>query len=590
MKLYHMKLYQMMTLTLLTVSQISCMKARSNLGLKQDIDNYSQAIEISTMADWIRVKRALIEVWREHLATLKDIDTIIHSQAPLSTNAATGGARLSLADAGSSMDVAALAEQAKLLQNQGAAIANYSAALNADANYGMQMARLNEVYHNMSLSGFDSYLRGQKSRFEMARMGIDNDGARISNFGRMLENNSKELDNQLKSIEVVLKGMYSVAYGSYVNAYSEYSQQIQKVWESVGRVDAEVNAAIIQLKKYRREVSVCEARRKKIDRLNNLVANEELRREVSLYSLPMIMRRFAASLEGESCLHKVLLSARFQNMSELNYINYKVNYDNTPVGLFCPKAATADLNNLPVADYPPVTVDPKTLEAIGYYQPLTYYQVFRLIVDRSEDVQIGSPRLTRTAEICKSSEYQPFLLKSIEAEKAMAETYSVALPGAVVNAHGFSTSYGAIPVSETKYRLFLERMTNLMRLTQQCVMDARQLADAVGNIDSSTPAPAASARPADKPASALLPLEAKKAAFSDFNIFMDESFPLMSKSVQECMNMAEHHRYRVFAQMDANGAILEILERATKLPPPRSPHPVQFQPANGPLARPGNDN
>ena len=587
-----MKLYIVAALSLLNFTQSGCMKAKTNAGLRQDIDNYGSSISINSMADWIRVKRALIEVWREHLATLKDIDTIINKQ-PTATGRAPGsggGATLNLSDSNASIDTAALNEQAKLLQNQGMAIANYSAALNADANYGMQMARLNEVYHSMSLGGFDAYLKGQRSRFEMARMGIDNDGARISNFGKMLENNSKDLENQLKAIEVVLKGMYSVAYGSYVNSYAEYSDQIQKVWQSVGRVNSEVNAALSELRKYRREVSVCEARRKKIDRLNTLVANEELKREVSLYTLPKIMRRFAASLEGESCLHKVLLTARFHNTSELNFINYKVNFDDAPVGLFCPKATTADLNDLPVSDYPPPALDPTTLESVGFYQPLTYYQVFRLIVDRSEDVEIGAPRLTRSAEICKQDDYKSYLLKSVEAEKAMAETYSVALPSAMVNAHGFSTSYGNIPVSETKYRMFLERMTNIMRLTQQCVIDARQLADAVGNIDNSSPAPAPNIPAPEKPASALLPLEAKRAAFSDYNIFLDESFPLMSKSVQECMNMAEHHRYRVFAQMDANGAILEILERATKLPPPRSPHPVQFQPANGPLARPGNDN
>jgi hypothetical protein len=586
-----MKFIHLIFASLLVIAMMGCMRAKSNAHLRQDLDQYNQPIAIDSMADWLKIKRALIEVWREHLITLKDVDTLLKNRSGLTSRqpGAGGATRLNLASGEASTRVSTLEEAARLLQNQGLAIANYSAALNADANYNLQMAKMREMYHNMSIGGLDAYVREQRSRFEFARMGIDNDGARITNFGRVLENNSKDLDNQLKGLEVLLKGMYSAAYGSYVNSYAEYSNQIQRVWQSVGRVNAEVNAAFVQLRKYRREVGVCESRRKKISRLNNLAANEELRREVSLYNLPRIMRRFVASLEGEACLHKVLLTARFQNTSELNFINYNVKFDDSAIGRYCPLPTTADLNDLPVAAYPPEAIDPKTLESLGFYQPLTYYQVFRLIVDRSEDVEISPPRITRSAEVCRPSEFQPYLLKSLEAEKSMAETYTVAPPAAVTNPHGFSTSYGTIPASETKYRLFLERMTNLMRMTYQCVMDQRQLADAVGSLDSSQPAPTTTPEPPEKPASALLPLEAKKAAFSDFNIFMDESFPLMSRSVQECMNMAEHHRYRVFAQMEANGALLEILERAAKLPPPRSPHPVQFQPMNSPLSRPGND-
>jgi len=589
-----MKLKFAIIVSSLLVSQVACMNSKRTNQLKDEALTQKSDIPpvIVTMADWIRVKRAMIEVYREHLATLQNIDQIIHNRAVLSGQGekVDSSQTLNLAGDLNLVGGADLDYEAKKLQNQGEAISNYAAALNANSSYAMQMAQIQQMYANMSNAGFDSYLKGQKSQFEMERMGIDNDGARISNFGKMLENNSKALDNQLKSLEVVLKGMYSTAYGSYVNAYAEYSEQIQNVWQSVGRVNREANAALGQLKQYRRQVSICEARRKKIDTLNHRAALEELQRKVSLSTLPKIMRRFAASVEGESCLHKVLLSANYRNISELNFINYDVKFDDEPVGRFCPKAAAADLQNIPVADYPPPAIDPKTLEVVGFYQPMTYYQVFRLIVDRSEDVEIGDPKVSSSKEMCKSAEARPYLLKSLEAEKALAETYSVVMPSAVTDPHGFSTDYGSISANETKYRLFLERMTNLMRLTQECVLDQRQLADAVGQVDGAQPAAAAAVATPEKPASSLLPLEAKKAAFSDYNIFMDNSFPLMSASVRECMNMAEHHRYRVFAQMDADGAILEILERATKMSPPRSPHPIQFQPANGPLARPGNDN
>jgi hypothetical protein len=93
----------------------------------------------------------------------------------------------------------------------------------------------------------------------------------------------------------------------------------------------------------------------------------------------------------------------------------------------------------------------------------------------------------------------------------------------------------------------------------------------------------ANGRPTD------LPLEAGKLARSNLNVFFDPDFPRMSESIRDCMTMAEHYRYKAFAEMEVYDRMFDILKKATELKPPHSPHPTQFQPAPaGPLTNPGN--
>ena len=84
------------------------------------------------------------------------------------------------------------------------------------------------------------------------------------------------------------------------------------------------------------------------------------------------------------------------------------------------------------------------------------------------------------------------------------------------------------------------------------------------------------------------PLEAGKPATSDFNVFFDPDFPQMSATIRDCWKVAEHHRYKSFAIIDALDGIQAILDKAVQMKPPRSPHPSQFEVAP-PNTRPGND-
>ena len=560
---------------------------------------------IITMKDWIIVQKAMTNTWREHIESLKKIEEIYRKAELQKNNSADQPERIDLhggfglvqnnSEVLSQQEINTLraqqinnngleleqqiAYESARVRNQGERMQQYSLMLNANGGYAQQMANIRQSYMKLGNLSAENYLSNQRKSIENGGLAIDNDGARIENFGKMLENQSKALENQLKALEVVLKGYYTRAYSKYVQAYSEYSDQIQKIWRKVGRVSGEVGGAMVQLRKYKRQASVCEARRKRVARLNMRAANSELKRVISLSQIPKILRTFSSTVEGEACLHKVLLTQKYRDLSELNRIEFELSYRDRPVGLFCPKASAADVEGLGMEAYPPVALNPETYEVTGYFQPQTYYQVFRLINDHDIDVKISRPPTVVSEDMCnrRHPEMQGFRVQSQEIEHALAETYEIQLSKAPAPAQGFSALPSGIPATNHSYRLFLERILNVVRRTQQCVNNQAQLADALGETETSTPIATGG------------PLEAGKPATSDYNIYMDENFPLMSATVRECMNMAEHHRYRAFAQLEATGAMLDILERATKMSPPRSPHPVQFQPVNSPQNRAGND-
>jgi hypothetical protein len=550
------------------------------------------------MAEWLTLKKRLITTWEEHFATLNQVRLLLEQYEKLSTTEqpAEGlglvqdlGRISSNPTPGQMEGIKSQLQNAALqLQNQGIAIENYSNKLRADAAYSLDMARLREMYLKMGNLGPEHYISNQKGLLQNERIAVDNDGARVEVFGKVLENYSKHLENRLKEIEVVLKGFYAVGYRSYARSYLEYSEQIEKVWRTIGRVNSEANASINQLREYRRQAATCESRRKRLLRHQYRESNSELpNKNVSLSSVPRILNRFAATVEGESCLHKSLLSAQFQDVTELFKVSYQVSIEGKSTEVFCPAAVDLEVEGLDVMDYPQPVIDPTTFTVTGVYQPLTYYQVYRLFVDHGGDVQIVRPTATLESSVGCNPRVpgtRKYMRDSFAVEQAFAESYDVIVDPLPTESRGFAVDYMGIPPQNLHYRKFLDRMATIMRKTEQCIEDLSAKKSAL------PVAPAAAGEtPAAAPAAAApVPLQTGKSA-SDYFSYFNGDFPLLSESIRECMRAAEHHRYRAFAQLETVDALMEVMNKATRLTPPRSPHPVQFQPVNGPNTRPGND-
>ncbi len=556
-------------------------ESQTNAELINPVNNLPRSI--SSMADWLKIKQARIQATATYLESLKTVYTAL-GDAPTDSVA---GFRLQgrSSQFGRIMDEAALEQEAKRLQNAGAAIQNYDVMLNAEGNYAKKMAEIAQMYASISNTGPKNFLDNQRSWLGNERLSVDNEGARIENFGKTLENYSKGLDNVLKELDVVLKGYYAVGYRSYVDSYLEYSDQIQKVWKQIGRTSAQVGGAMRELNKYRRQSNICEARRQRILSLKYRAANREASmKDVNLRRIPEIFNHLASSIEGEACLHKVLLTSKFDNMDELYKIEYEVAFTDKKVSVDCPVTSTPEgIAGRLATRYPWPIVNTETFEFEGYFHPVTYYQMYRVLTSVQAPIQIASAAINENGGGCNpfhpvSEEY---MFNSVELEQSLADTYETVRPSPSGATEGFSANYSNIPASNRSYRKMMDRVTKIFSTVEQCIETARS-GPPVLDEPSDTPTDPTTLPPLP------LPWEAGQKARSDMNTYFDADFPLMSESIRECAKTAEHFRYRAFAQLETAQAMFEVLQKAAVIPPPRSPHPVQYQPGP-PQTRNGND-
>jgi hypothetical protein len=528
---------------------------------------------VENMKDWLDNQKETIALYKEYLRSLKVIATIIQEEK----EKLRGGANL--VEEASPPDPAIAARESAThrmtmessrIRNIGMSVENRARAMSSNSEYAAARARLAREYTSIGNLPIENAISNNRGGLMNDRIGIDNMGARIDNVGKMLGNEAKHLENVLQQVEIFLKRQYSIAYTNYVKSYEVYSKQITLILKMTGRVNAQMGKALKNLRLYGSRSASCESRRLRLSRQHLRNANAELRSRNIYYSkVPQLFNKIAESEAGEECLHKTLLASNFLDTSELYSIGYNVKYfdDNKPT-IQCPVMAEDSTEGMNAMDYPYVQLDEKSYAVTGYYQPVTYYQVFRLITDTENEIEITRP-LEVDRPVCQKRNpgTASYLSQSRAIEDALGEEIDIDISSLNVIDAGYSAMTSSIPYRNKSYKKFLNRITTIFKTTEACTKTRKTPA----NVE----IPAGTETHSSIPSG---PLVAGAPASSDMTIFFDPDFPKMSASIRECMRQAEHYRYKAYTYIEATDAMLEVEKKALEMKPPRAPHPVQFKP------------
>jgi len=505
---------------------------------------------------WLEAAGEELAARQEIIKSLQRVERIIRGEIPTESLQDPSGA-FSLVQLTPQQQVEL---QARALQNEGIHISNQASRIQ---NYAASIAAGN---------------RRTELALTNEASSIDNFGKRLNNVSAALRNETIAIENELKRLEVGLRSVYLNMYQNYARSFNRYSQYMFNIYRRADRASIAAARSLRELRNYHRQSNICATRARSVWRRSLTEANQELwERDVSLRNIPRIFSSLAAKPGGEACLHAALLEQFPGPNSELLNIHYQVEHNNRPIELRCPileddaQSVDSDLitSEFDLMSYPMPILDEETFEPIGFFQPLTYYQVYRLLTDNEIMANFANAPANDRA-VC--NRFHPGVRRFMETSHLTERYLSEFDMFSEIDIEAMPLSDSAyLRINQSlrhnrSYMTLIDRMTTIFRKTESCIAQ-------VNTFEEITVEPPEGSFGTDSPS-----LEARSTAKTVLTSYFDPSLPLMSESVRSCMQLAEHHRYMAFNNIELVEDIFSLFSQMSELNPPRSPAPVQLQP------------
>lgn len=432
----------------------------------------------------------------------------------------------------------------------------------------------------------------QKARIDNAGRVIANEGqvvgnlngmaqvenARIRNFGEAIQNEGHRLDNISKILDLQLKQMYMSAYSNYVDAYARYVEAMIEISRQKEVLRNDLMSAQLDVKMYRRKTNVCFARSEQLMRHKFAEANQELSdSQLTVSKIRSLFTNFSAEVKGVECTERILLEYANHDRKYLRNIIFEAErigtqkvqgncgtLDQTPMAF---NDAASFQTPLAGQRYPFVEYN-EAFTPTAFYHPVTYFQLYGLLMDNSVRVDIAPPS-NSDKEICPYA--NPKVANYVDASRYLEQSMAYDL-GREENLDLGQPAFGTIALSSAS------STQNGNRSYQSLMADLKTIFERIkGCTDHAKNNPLTTAPLFANPVTP----DAVPASF--MAIFDDPKFPKQSEAIRVCMHVAEDYRHRAFATDVAIGKILQTFQEHAQEDVPRAPAPVfdRFIPAPG---------
>jgi hypothetical protein len=425
----------------------------------------------------------------------------------------------------------------------------YTRVMAANTQAAERLANLRNLANVQALDNRTKLISNQ-------RQFMDVQGVALENVGRAINNQSGAIGNALLSLDIPIKQLYIATYNAYRAMFTEYSRALSGIYKRMDKSNRNFALAQRAINQYQRQVQLCESRKSRLNRQKNRLANEELfARNVELNSLTRGFNYFTKTPIGEACLHKSLLTWNSQDLRHLFDIEYKVEIDDQgkkPI-IACAEMSDAFPGQIDPMEYPQPILDLDTFEPIGFYQPVTHYQIFRVLTETSMDFRLQNPPMR--SQGCNrlhpgvkryfdlSREFESSL-----AEDSLAQVSTKELSG--YNTNGFTPRR----YDNQAYTKLMQDFATIFATADMCQKDKATESELPLELSSEDQ-----------------PFKATDSAVTDMNSYFDPNYALYSESIRSCMQDAEHLRYKAFAFLTTQEKMVQVLNMAASMTAPQAP-------------------